>query len=206
MHPFDGPLVYTASPQGLKNSSEHSYNRLGLIFGDMIRQGRMTRMADGLFPLGQSYEELLLNYIEVLDRIHKAGMTLKPSETRIAPVHTTIFRWNLSNGMWTPQPRVISSLTRATTPTTVKMMRSFTRAVKQLSESVKNYANLLHPLEKVVRSRASNERIIWTEELENAFNKVEEAISKPEGIHVPRRSDRPCLDNMSNDNLQKESI
>ena len=190
MHPFDGPLVYTASPQGLKNSSEHSYNRLGLIFGDMIREGRMTRMADGLFPLGQCHEELLLNYIEVLDRIQRAGMTLKPSKTRIAPASSTIFGWNLSNGMWTPQSHVISSLTRATAPTTVKMMRSFTGAVKQLSESIKNYANLLHPLEKVVGSKASNERIIWNEDLETAFNKVKLAVSKPEGIHVPRRSDR----------------
>ena len=61
-HPYDGPLVYTASPQGLKNSSEHSYNRLGLVFGPMIQQKRLTRMADGIFPIADTYEELLENY------------------------------------------------------------------------------------------------------------------------------------------------
>ena len=92
--------------------------------------------------------------------------------------------------MWSPQPHVISSLTRATRPATVKQMRSFTGAVKQLSDTMRDYANLLHPLEKVVGSRASNERLVWTEDLENAFKKVKEAVGNPEGIYVPRREDR----------------
>ena len=190
MHPTRGPLVYTASPQGLKNSSEASYNRLGLIYGDMVREEKMTRMADGIFPLGNSHEELLRNYIEVLDRAEKAGLTFKPSKTKISPRKSVIFGWSLQDGRWSPQPHVISSLTRAERPKTVKQMRSFTGAVKQLSDTMRDYANLLHPLEKIVGSRGSNERLVWTEDLEEAFNKVKEAVAKPEGVHVPRREDQ----------------
>ena len=189
MHPTRGPLVYTASPQGLKNSSEASYNRLGLIYGDMVKEEKMTRMADGIFPMGNSHEELLRNYIEVLDRAEKAGLTFKPTKTKISPRKSIIFGWSLQDGRWSPQPHVISSLTRATRPTTVKQMRSFTGAVKQLSDTMKDYANLLHPLEKIVGSRGSNERLVWTEDIEEAFNKVKEAVAKPEGVHVPRRED-----------------
>ena len=58
-HPYKGIFVYTASPQGLKNSSEFSYDRLGRVYGDMVQEGRMTRMADGLYPMGDTGEELL---------------------------------------------------------------------------------------------------------------------------------------------------
>ena len=190
MHPFRGPLVYTASPQGLKNSSELSYNRLGKVYGDLVKEGRMTRMADGVFPLGNSHEELLENYTEVLDRAEKAGLTFKPKKTRISPRNSIIFGWCLNNGRWSPQGHVISSLSRAVPPATVKQMRSFLGAMKQLSESIKGYAEILHPLEQVVGSRASSERIVWNEDLTTAFNKAKLAVSRPEGIYVPRREDR----------------
>ena len=61
-HPFKGVYLYTASPQGLKNSSEVSYDRLGRVYGQMVQEGRLARMADGIFPLGNSEEELLSNY------------------------------------------------------------------------------------------------------------------------------------------------
>ena len=35
VHPFKGLMVYTGEPQGLLNSGEHTYERLGRIFGDM---------------------------------------------------------------------------------------------------------------------------------------------------------------------------
>ena len=45
-HPFKGLRIYTCEPQGLKNASEHAYERLGLVYGDMCGDERMTRMAD----------------------------------------------------------------------------------------------------------------------------------------------------------------
>ena len=37
-HPFKGLRVYTCEPQGLKNASEHAYERLARIFSDMCGQ------------------------------------------------------------------------------------------------------------------------------------------------------------------------
>ena len=189
-HPFRGPMLYTASPQGLKHSSEVSYDRLARIFGQMTEEGRFTRMADGLFVLADSFEELLVNYRETLIRISNSGLTLKPSKAVIAPKSAIIFSWLLKDGMWTPQDHVVSSLTRAEKPTTVKQMRSFNGAVKQLSQCVLRYGVLLHPLEAVIGPRGSSEKIIWTDALEEAFTKVKKAISKPDSIIIPRRDDK----------------
>ena len=35
-----------------------------------------------------------------------------------------------------------------------------------------------------------SEKVIWNEELDKAFNAVKKAIASPQGIQVPRRSDR----------------
>ena len=190
MHPFRGPMVYTASPQGLRNSSEVSYDRLARIFGTMMQESRLTRMADGIFVLADSYEELLDNYVETLQRLRLSGLTLKPSKCVIAPTTAVIFGWQLKEGKWSPQSHVVSSLTRAERPVTFKQLRSFNGAVKQLSSCIKNYAVLLHPLEKIIGSRGSSEKVTWTDELEKAFNEVKKAIANPEAIVIPRPDDK----------------
>ena len=57
-HPTRGTFVYASSPQGLMNSAEKAYGLLGRIFGDMIEEGRLTRVADSVYPLGDSMKEL----------------------------------------------------------------------------------------------------------------------------------------------------
>ena len=47
-------------------------------------------MADGLHVLGQTVEEVTLNYIEVLNRAENAGLTFKPSAVIICPKNITL--------------------------------------------------------------------------------------------------------------------
>ena len=90
-HPLKGLRVYVCEPQGLKNASEHAYERLALVYGDMCAEDRMTRMADGLYILGNTLESLLDNFIEVLSRARFCGLTFKPSKSIIVPQTTTLF-------------------------------------------------------------------------------------------------------------------
>ena len=76
---------------GFKNASEHAYERLARIYGDLCGKEQMTRMADGIYVLGQTLEELHENFQEVLLRARLCGLTFKPSKIVIAPVNTILF-------------------------------------------------------------------------------------------------------------------
>ena len=71
-------MVYTSEPQGLLNSGEHAYERLGRVYGDMCANEKMTRMADGLFILADTVADLYENFSTVLQRAKNAGLTFKP--------------------------------------------------------------------------------------------------------------------------------
>ena len=43
-HPFGGLRVYAREPQGIRNASEHNSERLSIIFGDLEKNKKMTRM------------------------------------------------------------------------------------------------------------------------------------------------------------------
>ena len=189
-HPYDGVLVYTASPQGLKNSSEHSYNRLARVYGSMMKEEKLTRMADGLFVLANDEQELYKNYMETLEKARIAGFTFKPKKVRICPRSTVVFGWKLEDGLWTPQDHVVSSLAKVDFPTTIKQLRSYIGAVKQLAPCVPSYGILLAPFEKLVAARSSAERITWTEDLKESFNKIKKAVADPSGLHYPLKTDK----------------
>ena len=132
---------YTVSPQGLLNSDSQSYERLGRIYGDMCETEKMTRMADGLYVLANTFSELLENLKEVFDRAKIAHLTLKPSKIIICPVDTVVFGWRLKNNAWIPTEHTTTPLVNTPLPVTVKQLRSCIGSYKQLSSCIRNYSN-----------------------------------------------------------------
>ena len=59
----------------------------------MMQQGKLTRMADSIFPLGDTLDELSQNYAEVLRKAELCNMTFKPQKTVIAPRKSILFGW-----------------------------------------------------------------------------------------------------------------
>ena len=189
-HPYKGLRIYAVEPQGLRNASEHSYERLARIYGDMCADERMTRMADGLYILGDTLEELKKNFEEVLIRGRNSGLTFKPSKVIIAPLDTVLFGWQKINSGWRPTEHTITPLTKAEPPTTVKQLRSFNGSYKQLTDCIKDYAILLGPLEEATAGKKSAERVVWSETLKNAFDKAKNALNDIKTIHTPKPTDK----------------
>ena len=145
-HPYKGLRVYTVEPQGLRNASEHSYEKVARIYGDLRQMQKMTCMADGVYVVSNTLEDSLTTFKEVLSRARKAGSTFKPKKIVIAPLNTILFGWKKVKDGWRPIDHTISPLSRATEPATAKQLRSFIGSYKQIAECIPNYAALLEPL------------------------------------------------------------
>ena len=189
-HPTLGVFVYASSPQGLMNSSELAYDLLGRVYGDLMEKDMVTRIADSIYVLGDTFEELAWNYSETLRRAELCNLTFRPEKTLIAPKKSVIFGWELNDNQWKPLSHVVSSLVKAELPSTCKQLRSYLGAYKQLNSCIPNYAALLSPFEKILASRASAERINWTDQLKDDFEALKKSAGDPKGIHVPKREDR----------------
>ena len=76
-HPYGGLRVYTVCPQGLRNSAEWGSEILARIYGDLVQQKKCTRIADQIYVLGNSLEELMANFKLVLHRARTSNLTFK---------------------------------------------------------------------------------------------------------------------------------
>ena len=190
IHPFKGLRVYTCDPQGLKGASERSYEKLARIFGDLVQARRLAQMADGLHVLGNSIQELAENYVEVLNRAERCGLTFKPSKVIVCPRRIILFGWELRDHVWYPTEHTTSALVNAPKPSTIKQMRSFLGSFKQLSATLPRYAETIHSLEQLVGGRASAEKIVWTDDLQKSFSEAKQLAANPMGIAEPRPEDQ----------------
>ena len=189
-HPYKGLRVYCVEPQGLQNASEHAYERLARIFGDLCMEEKMTRMADGLYIVADTAQDLFDNFKTVLSRARCAGLTFKPKKIIIAPRETILFGWKKCDEGWRPTEHTISPLKSAEEPVTIKQLRSFLGSFKQLTECVKNYAILLSPLEQAGAGKASADRVVWTEDLKRSFKAAKDALENIDTIFVAKPSDK----------------
>ena len=191
VHPFKGLRVYATEPQGLLNSDAHAYERLGLIYGDMCAEERMTRMADGLYVLGNTFRDLLDNLREVFDRARKCGLTFKPSKIIVCPLDTIIFGWRKKGDAWIPTEHTTLPLVKASLPRTVKQLRSWIGSYKQLSACIRNYSIPLANLEKLTGSdKSSSTKIEWNDQLKEDFNTAKKMMTELEEVFTPKPDDK----------------
>ena len=189
MHPYSGIRVYTVLPQGLRNSAEWGSEVLARIYGDMVGEKKVTRIADQLYILGDSLVELNENFKEVLNRARNAGLTFKPSKIVICPKSTIILGWQKINNDWFPTNHVLSPLSQAEPPSTVKKLRGWLGAYRQIAKTIPNYSSYIQIFEKLVGGKNSRDRIVWSPELLKKFDMAKDSIATAKPICFPRPTD-----------------
>ena len=149
----------------------------------------MARQADGLYVGGNSFQELYKNLKEVFQRTRNSGFTLKPSKIIINPEKIILFGWIRDKGGWRPTEHTTSPLAKAELPRTIRQLRGFLGAYKQLSPCIKGYAVILSTLEKIAAGKGSAELITWTDTLRKQFDNAKNSIKNIQEFHIPTPSD-----------------
>ena len=188
--PYTGTFVYTRSVMGLPGSESALEELLSRIFGDLIKEGKMVKVADDLFLGSKNTESLAKIYDEVLSRLQQNGLKLSSSKTRICPESATILGWEWRKGSISPGQHRINALSACDPPNTVKALRSYLGCYKFLSRVVPCYAEVLQPLETACSNKESKEKVEWTEDLLASFNKSKEQLQKIKPIVLPKRDEQ----------------
>ena len=156
----------------------------------MQRENKVCRQADALIVGGFSISNCYDNLTEVFHRLRSSNMTIKPSKLEICPAKTTLFGWEYVDQAWKPGAHKVNPLIVADPPGTVKQMRSWLGAAKQLSSGLEKYAVTFQPLEQAASNRQSKEKIVWTESLIRQFRKAQELLKTIQDIFYPLPTDQ----------------
>ena len=191
--PFKGLMVYNVGCMGLPGVEVALEELTCLILGDMVMEGKVSKIADDLFIGGNTPKELLENFHLVLQRALTNNIKLSAPKTIIAPKEVTILGWSWSAGQLKASPHRLLALASCHKPENVTAMRSFLGAYRFLARVLKGYAKLLSPLETAIKGKNSKDQILWNESLSEAFKKAQLALSDAKVITIPCPSDTLCI-------------
>ena len=188
--PFKGLLVYCVGCMGLPGVEVALEELTCLIFGDMVKDGRIAKLADDIYIGGETVEDLSTNYEMVLSRLLDNNLRLSARKTVIAPRSVNILGWIWTSGHIRASPHRLSALAECKPPTTVSEMKSFVGAYRFLSRVLKGYAALLAPLETAMKGKTSGrDSIVWTDELTVGFKKAQQALNSSKTLTIPTPQD-----------------
>ena len=188
--PFKGIRVYGRGAMGMPGTETALEELMSRILGDLMKKGLVTKLADDIYSGGSSVSEVTLAWEKVLEALQYNGLRLSAPKTVICPKTIQILGWNWERGTIKASPHKISALSTVDPPQTVGKLRSFIGGVKFLSRVLKNYSDMLQPLEEVVAGRSSNEKIVWSEALSDSFKSIQERLKKTDTLVLPKRSDQ----------------
>ena len=191
--PFGGLRYMKRSGQGLIGQSEELDELLSKILREECSTGKAARIADDLYVGGETQQETLNNYEQVLTKLNQANLKVSPNKTKIFLKSVDVLGWVWQQGGFlAPSPHRVNALqnTKKDDIKTVRDMRSYIGLYKTLLPASKNLTVLLDPFDRMVADRESKEPFIWDRQLEQAFIKTTAAVADLQTLYLPHPSDQ----------------
>ena len=188
--PFRGDRVYTRCAMGMPGSETALEELMCCVLGDFLQEGFVAKLTDDLYCGGNTLEELLNNWLKVLQALKKSDLRLSASKTVSCPRTTSILGWVWNQGTLAASPHRIATQSSCSPPDTVHGLRSFIGAYKVLGRVVPHCSQLISDLDSAVAGRQSQERINWSDELLLSFRNAQKSLSSRETITLPRPDDQ----------------
>ena len=175
---------------GMPGSSEYLEELMSRVVGHLLMEGIVVKIADDLYVVGSSVQELLRNWESLLAVMQRNNLNLSASKTVICPKSTTILGWIWNNGSLTVSSHKICPLLTSKQPLTCTAMRSFLGAYKDIARAIPRSSSLLSPLENAIKGLTGEQKVTWTDELVNHFSKAKSALKSPSALTLPASNDR----------------
>ena len=188
--PYKGLRVYLRSAMGMPGSSEFLQELTSRVFGDLVKEGIVSIIADDLFVGGNTVDEIFNHWLIVLSRLQENNLTLSSTKTVICPTSTTILGWKWSSGTLSILSHKVAPLISTSPPTTCTSMRSYIGAYKAMARCIPKYSSIIAPLEDMIKGLDKLNKIEWTPERLVHFQRSQVALRSPSILTIPRSEDQ----------------
>ena len=191
-----GTFTYCSGPMGLLGMDAIQEELTDKVLGDLVLAGKVAKVADNVYFGGQTLQDLLDTFHEILRRCDLANLRLKPSKINLNIQHADILGLHWNKGTLTPSAHRLEPLAECEIPKTVKGLRSFLGAVRfyEICLNSKRLAAATELLdEQVPATRSGKDEIVWEERTTTAFRQIQQLLRQPEVVYVPRQGDQLFL-------------
>ena len=131
---------------------------------------------DDLVIYSTTWAEHLDHLSSVLQRLQDAGLTIKLGKCNFATHECTYLGHTIGNGSTKPEKSKVENIQNYPVPTNKKAVRAYLGLTGYYRRFIPNYADVAQPLTDLTKKKLPD-RVNWTEECQQAFESLRNALS-----------------------------
>jgi len=182
--PEGGLYEFTRLPMGLSNAPGTYQGLMDLILAGVSWRFCLVYL-DDIIIFSKTQEEHLKHIEEVLERMKKAGLTLKFSKCQFGQLEVLYLGHIISAKGIRPNPEKIQVVKDFRAPHTVKEVRAFLGLTGHYRRFIKSYSTKARPLINLTKLESSFE---WTPDCDTSFSLLKDALTSDPILRLPNYS------------------
>jgi hypothetical protein len=190
-----GLYQFTVMSFGLANAPSTFERLMENVLRGLQWEQCLLYMDDIIIP-SKSIEQGLERLENILERLKKANLKLKPSKCTLFQTHVNFLGHTVSESGIATNPDKISAVKNWSTPRNSKEVKSFLGLCSYYRRFVKDFAKIARPLHKVSEK---NTKFQWTTECQEAFTKLKHELTSSSILGYPVPGIKFILDTDASD-------
>ena len=143
---------------------------------------------DDVAIFSKTWESHLQHIKQVLDRISKAKLTIKPSKCKFAQNQVKYLGHIVGKSVRSPAEAKIHCIQAFPTPRTKTHIREFLGLAGYYARYIDKFSVIAAPLTDALKGKAVKGEITWTAECEKAFQTLKKKLASTPVLHAPNFS------------------
>jgi len=177
-----GMFRFKKLPFGLCNAGATFQRLMDLVMSGLHFDVCVVYLDDVMVYAGTP-EEHLQRLAAVFDRLGRAGLKLRPEKCSFFQRSVRFLGHVVSSEGIATDPEKVKAVRDWPVPTSVTETRAFTGLASYYRRFVPNFAELASPLHALTQKNA---RFVWSDEAQEAFEKLKAALTSPPVLAMPR--------------------
>ena len=177
----DGCYVFRRMPFGLMNSAA-TFNRMMRKLLNGLEH--VDNYIDDICIHTKNWEDHITVFIDVMDRIRQAGLTVRPSKCNVGFSKVEFLGHYIGKGEKELHPVNVEKVLQAHRPETKKAVRSFLGLTGYYRSYIPQYATIAAPLSNLTK-KGCPQKVVWRESQEQAFMTLKKYLTSKPVLRLP---------------------
>ncbi len=180
----DGRWQYKSLPMGITNAAPTFQKNMEIMLAGLLWKNCIVYI-DDIIVYSDTFEEHLIHLNQVLERLQKVNITIKPSKCFFCRSEVEYLGHIVGNNVQRPTEENVKKVLECKMPTTNTEIKQFCNMAGFYRKFIKHYAEKARPLTDLSNAQGKNVKVTLTKEAEKAFHKIKKAISKHPVLTLP---------------------
>ena len=186
-----GQYCFNRMPFGIAAAPATFQKLMNMVLGKLLWNTAIVYL-DDILIFSTNKEEHFKRINEVLMKIKEAGLRVNPEKCIFLTTETKFLGHIINNEGVKVDENKIEAIKNFVRPKCLKQLRSFLGLCNYYRKFIKNYSMFSRILESICGT--TNEKLIWSEKCEEAFEELKNALSKTPVLIYPNFQKEFILD------------